>query len=91
MAIELSKQEAAGFSGLGGGKYTKPNASNHVMRDDYRKKTVLTYAETADMLGLSISTIYKLVSAGKFGETFKRGAYRIPIEGIYAYRKGEKP
>jgi excisionase family DNA binding protein len=48
-----------------------------LIRPDYHKKAILTYAEVAEMGGVTVGTVCKWVSAGKLPLERTVGAFRI--------------
>jgi excisionase family DNA binding protein len=71
-------------------KRTNPNASSRLVRPDYHKKPILSYAEASLYSGLGVKQIMNLTSSGKLRLAAKRGAFRIFREDLDEYL-GRKP
>lgn len=63
----------------GNGRRIKPNCTMRLVRENYREKSVvtLTYAEVADMAGVTVGTVAKWISKGLLPVVRKVGPYRI--------------
>ena len=55
----------------------RPNATMRLIRPDYHKKTLLTYAEVDDMLGFTVKTVCNKVSRGEIPLERSVGSFRI--------------
>lgn len=67
------------------GKRINPNATKRIIRDDYHKKPLISYAEAADMSGVDIKAVYKWTRTGKIPIERKVGPYRLSSEKVQKF------
>lgn len=72
-------------------KRLRPNASRNLVRPDYHRKPLLTYAEAALIAGVKVNTIEKWVCCGKLHLASRVGPYRISAEELRKYLKTGVP
>ncbi len=60
-----------------------------MVRADYRKHTMWSYAECADFSGITVGTICKWVSSGNLPVAFRRGPFRIDALAFQKYLRKE--
>lgn len=63
-------------------KRTNPNATSRLMRADYHRQPVLTYAEAASIAGVKVTTIEKWVCLGRLSTVRNVGPFRIARETL---------
>ena len=76
---------------LVGGKRINPMASSRLVREDFRRHPIWTYAECAIVAGVKARQIENWISQGKIPRANKRGAYRVKQEDMYAFLKTGVP
>lgn len=58
-------------------KRVRPTASRRLVREDYHRQPVLTYAEAALIAGVSVRSLENWIPEGKIRRVAKVGPYRI--------------
>ena len=70
-------------------KKIRPNSTMRLVRPDYHRKPLLTYAEAAQEAGLSVARIANLVCKGKLPVARRVGAFRIDRMELDRYLRSE--
>ena len=69
----------------------RPTASCNLVREDYHNKPAITYAEAAEIAGVSIWAVYKWVTKRKFPLSSRVGPYRIHHRGFLLFLETGMP
>lgn len=68
----------------------RATASRYLVRPDYHRKITLTYAEAAEIAGVSVHTVECWIWEGKIPRFNRIGPYKIHIDHLREYLKTGK-